>query len=80
MRNPGRSGHCIARPEWLAGQKVRVIRREFQSDVEGFLPIGRRARIECFLAEPDIAPVSAGAGEAGGFLDIVRAVEEFRGD
>jgi hypothetical protein len=45
--------------EGLSGQKVGVVRRDLQTDVESLLHVGPPPRIERFVQHPGIASISA---------------------
>ena len=45
--------------EGLFGQKVGIVRRNLETDVEGFLHVRSPSRIERFVQHPGIASISA---------------------
>lgn len=53
------AGPRVEGTEGPSGQKVGVVRRDLQTDVESLLHVGSPPRIERFVQHPGIAPISA---------------------
>ena len=59
LAEPGELRPRVARAERLAGEKLGVVRREVEADVEGLLPVGAGGRIERLVHEAGITAVAA---------------------
>ena len=66
----------VERTERLARQQLGIVWRELETDVEGLFHVGAPARIERFVHEAGIAPVSANLFDRQRLLVGERQLEE----